>query len=367
MIEDIEREKIGWGMLRISFALVFIMLLILPFGMSVTYASMGDVYGDLVSSWNSYNGSQSFIGNVGLGISTPIQKLDINGGNLWLRNDNSIAMWGTSDTDLQISSDGTNPVYNSTGVHTFYNTTGLGTIRYGSALTSTQINSQTDVLETFKLGSELYNLDGSINHSAFGNCYKQVKDADLDRPKIEYYEEEVCEILIEEIDLEPICHNEIRERITYPYTKLTDVVDLTCQGAEQYQALALLNKNVDLYEDLTAFNNSILAEHYVTNTTKDPATLTKIENFYDNLNTKTYAEMKDLILTPEGKLSDNVLFDYELSPYGSYNLEAIGHTNRAINVLMLWKIANIEDKQNKQLDCWDLTTQAEIVSCMREI
>ena len=36
-------------------------------------------------------------------------------------------------------------------------------------------------------------------------------------------------------------------------------------------------------------------------------------------------------------------------------------------IKMKWKIAQLEDKQQQQLDCWDLGTQAEIVQCMREI
>jgi len=139
-------------------------------------------------------------------------------------------------------------------------------------------------------------------------------------------------------------------------------------------AMTDLNTNIDVQENLTTMKTSILANHYITNTTKDPQTLTKVENFYNTLQSKSYQDMKDMILTPEGKLSDNVLFDYEKSNYGSYNLEGIGHTNRALSVLMLWKIAQLEkeneelkDKQQQQLDCWDKTTQNEIVTCMRLI
>ena len=125
---------------------------------------------------------------------------------------------------------------------------------------------------------------------------------------------------------------------------------------------------VDMGDNITALVGDVaLYDHYVTNTTKDPATLTKVENFYNTLSTKTYQDMKDMVLTPEGKLSDNVLFDYERSEYGSYNLEAIGHTSRALQVLSMWKIAQLEDKQDQQLACWDLPTQQEIIQCMRNI
>jgi len=297
-------------------------------------------------------------GNVGIGTTTPSEKLEVNGNILQLDNDKHL--FGTTNTDLQISSDGTNPVYNSTGVHTFYNSTGLGTIRYGSALTSTTVDNTTTALEEFNLGNDLYNEDGSINHIAFGDCYRQINDTDFSRPEIEYYNKSY-------LDEDGIEQYSFLNRTIYPHTKLTDVVDLTCEQAQQRQALALINQGWDLSENLSKSNKPILSTAYITNTTKDPATLTKVENFYNTLNSKTYQQMKDLVLTDEGKLSNNVLFDYELSPFGSYELGAIGHTNRAMNVLMMWKIANIEDKQNQQLDCWDLTTQAEIVTCMREI
>jgi len=61
--------------------------------------------------------------------------------------DNLKIKMGTTSTDLQISSDGTNPVYNSTGIHTFYNTTGLGTIRIGSILYSSPENKDYSALD----------------------------------------------------------------------------------------------------------------------------------------------------------------------------------------------------------------------------
>jgi len=295
-------------------------------------------------------------GNVLIGTATSIGSgiLQVNGsafidGNI-LQLDNDKHLFGTTDTDLQISSDGTNPVYNSTGVHTFYNSTGLGTIRYGSALTSTQISKDINVLETFKLGSELYNLDGSINHTAFGYCYRQIYDADFSRPvnitdryktikynessSVEYNEgvslsidteitkniyesygepKEVIDDATELINY--LKDNQIPYTITekdiirtiYPYTKLTDVVDLTCEQAQQRQALALINQNVNLYDNITDFETGIMAENIYTQS--------KVINLLENyalkflnitlLNNKLTHKNKETLILPDRE--ENVL------------------------------------------------------------
>lgn len=111
----------------------------------------------------------------------------------------------------------------------------------------------------------------------------------------------------------------------------------------------------------------ILSDGYVTNTTREPETLNKIENFYNILPTLSYENVKDIILDSEGRLSEGILFNYERDNLGSYKLEAIGHTNRAMLSLIMWKVAKIEDKQNRQLGCWDYNTQLEIIQCMRNI
>lgn len=310
---------------------------------------------------------------------------DTDGSEIFLGGDNIRTYFGTG-FDSWMYDDGTNFNFNSSSnrIWTFGNSTGLGTIRYGSALTSTTVDNSTDALEDFNLGSELYNPDGSINHTAFGECYRQVEETNYSDCYEVYDYTEYCYLMYNN---ETSCGEQIIDWETYEFngtqiflseelidhyvtecgTYLIDTVDLTCEQAQQRQALALLNRNIDVEENLTKFTTSTIAEHYVTNTTKEPETLTKIENFYQTLPDMSYQDMKDIVLDGEGKLSDNILFDYEQSEYGSYNLEAIGHSNRAMLVMMMWKIANIEDKQNQQLDCWDLTTQQEIIQCMRNI
>jgi len=281
-----------------------------------------------------------------------------------LFNDNQKNYYGTGE-DVEVYWDGTNHITNTTtGIFQVKNNTGWGTIEYGTAITHTTVNNDSKALETFNDGNSLYNEDGSINHTAFGDCYIQIEQTDFSRPvNVSDGEKEYCI----KGELEDECFTYEDWHIEYPYTILEDGVDVNCEQAKLRQSMALINHNMDLTDNLTIFHTSTLAEHYVTNTTKDPATLTKVENFYANLKTKTYQEMKDMILTPEGKLSDAVLFNYEKSDIGSYNIEGIAHTSRAIQTLMLWKLANIEDKQNQQLDCWDLSTQSLIVQCMRNI
>jgi len=249
-----------------------------------------------------------------------------NGADWVFDSDNQKLILGAGQ-DAWMEWDGTNFNFNQTGTGTwtFYNSSGLGTIRYGSALTSTTINNDSNVLETFNLGNDLYNLDGTIKHSAFGECFSLVNDTDFSRPEIEYYEVEICEIpkenrcenvttcdfvlvgdyyqqqcntetvceeryqqdceesfnykeVYEEdifvgyekisyqqcSDKLPECHNETFERTIYPHKKETEVVDLTCEDAKQRQAMALLNRNVNLYEGLTDFDTGIIAEEIFT-------------------------------------------------------------------------------------------------------
>lgn len=244
--------------------------------------------------------------------------------------DNKAFTWGATDTDLQIYSDGTNPVYNSTGVHTFYNTSGLGTIRYGNALTSTTIDSSTTALEEFNLGSELYNEDGSINHSAFGDCFRIVNDTDFSRPELEFYIEEIGNYQTNEIE------NVTMNRTIYPHTKETEVVDLTCEQAQQRQALALINENIDVYDNLTDFDTGIMAENIYTQS----KVINLIENYAlkflnsTTLSSKKLHKNKEVLILPnktievlsvedrivdlEGAFSDHMTCMYANKKYDDY-------------------------------------------------
>jgi len=286
-------------------------------------------------------------------------------GNLTLDNDGLFI--GSS---TRIYNDGTDTIINTTSGSLFiYNDSGWGNIEYGSAVEHTYITQKTnkEAYELVEYAEENGGNDG--NYSAWEECYSTKNIKDYSRPEIEYYEKEVCEIdiIIGGEHIKENCENKIFENITYPYTKVSEGINVGCKSVMIQKAYEYSERNIKHLENITQFENSVLAEHYITNTTKEPETLNKLEIFYDALSTKTYSQMKDMILTLDGKLSDNILFDYEKSDYGSYNLEAIGHTNRAMNVLMLWKISKLEDRQQQQLDCWDLSTQSEIVNCMKNI
>jgi len=285
---------------------------------------------------------------------------------LKLLTDNKKIIIGTG-SDATITYDGTNMVFDSSAV-------GTGLAYFSDNVSSTGFITRTYTTETtdkkayelVKYSSENFYKNGIKNYSAWGECYSPFKIRDMTRPVYNDIIYEKCN------PTTLICENITEVEIIYPYETIEDGLNLDCQNtmiakADNYERQTIKITETETDGIITEFNNSILAEHFITNTTKDPATLLKIENFYNNLKLKTYQEMKDLVLTDEGKLSEDVLFDYEKSKIGSYNLEAIGHTNRAMEVLMLWKISKIEEIQNQQLDCWDLMTQQEIVNCMRNI
>jgi len=99
----------------------------------------------------------------------------------YMGSDNSVSKWGTTDTDLQIFSDGTNPAYNTTGVHNFYNSTGWGTVVTGKLVEMYSLfdKSQGSALDLIKDSDEYRNPDGSINHeSHFSSVPIKVKDPD---------------------------------------------------------------------------------------------------------------------------------------------------------------------------------------------
>jgi len=266
----------------------------------------------------------------------------------------------------------------------------------------TQVNTEPDAFDSIIDGSQKLNPGGSVNHSA-GSCMVQREVPDTSRPETYYVQEqEEVWVLInttlaslikissnpQEIDMYLDDTNGARyayvyardewvnitqvdvlkERVRYPYTTTIVETDGECMLALHDQAFANLNENIDLgVDDTTIFETDVLASRYLTNTTRDPATLQKVESFYENLAEMSYTEAKGLVLTPDGKLSDDILFDYEMSDIGSYDVAAMAHTSRAIQVLALWKIAQLEKRQQQQDACWDLGTQQEIVACMRSI
>jgi len=215
-----------------------------------------------------------------------------------------------------------------------------------------------EAYELYIYAQENYYKNGVKNYSAWGECYRSDIIPDRSKPEIKTYEKEDCR--------GEVCFNETLNKTIYPYNTTSRGTSLNCKALITQKAMVYQTGIYSIQDSRMVINNTLIAEHYVTNTTKDPETLTKIENFYSNLNTKTYKEMKEMVLTPDGKLSENILFNYEKTDYGSYNLEGIGHSNRAMIVFMLWKIAKVEKEQKAQADCWDLPLN-QVQECMREI
>lgn len=201
----------------------------------------------------------------------------------WAMDSDNSKFYLGADQDAWQTWDGTNYNFNQTGNGrwTFWNSTGLGEIRYGTAITSTTINNKTGVLEEFNLGNELYNPDGSINHSAFGDCYRQIEETDTNNCWEVIERTEYCYNITADSGITDYsCMDEqinnwkqynqinsediIEHKRTECGTKLVDAVDLTCEQAQQRQALALVNQNVDIHENLTDFDTDIMAEEIYT-------------------------------------------------------------------------------------------------------
>jgi len=190
--------------------------------------------------------------------------------NVELDGDSSGKLKFGADQDAWMYWDGTNMIFNNSGngVYTFYNSTGLGTIRYGTALTSTTVETSEDALEDFVLGGDIVDDNGDVNHTMFGECYSVVEDTDYDNcwEVLDYVEyctivdtTELCQAVPTDKD---VLNWTIREHYRQDCgTKLVDVVDLTCLDAKQSQALALINRNFNLYENVTDIDTDLMVEN----------------------------------------------------------------------------------------------------------
>ena len=190
--------------------------------------------------------------------------------NVELDGDSSGKLKFGADQDAWMYWDGTNMIFNNSasGVYTFYNSTGLGTIRYGTALTSTTVETSEDALEDFVLGGDIVDDNGDVNHTMFGECYSVVEDTDYDNcwEVLDYVEyctivetTELCQAVPTDKD---VLNWTIREHYRQDCgTKLVDVVDLTCLDAKQTQALALINRNFNLYENVTDIDTDLMVEN----------------------------------------------------------------------------------------------------------
>jgi len=280
-------------------------------------------------------------------------------GNTQMLSDVNYFIQGDSN-DFRMRFDGSNQVFNLTTVTTgasfhFVNITGWATLEAHDFITHTHNATSDNTLEGFTEDTILYDVYSKIRNES--DCWDEGTGIYQWCYDVEWFNgtqtitENYCFYVKQNESTNKYFANFSNEQ----YIELTEVECSTylVKGTSQGQLLTDIkatmvdiNDNVDLLENYTQFNKGIISEEYITNTTKDPLTLIKVENFYNNLKYKSYQNMKDMILTEEGKLSDTILFDYEKSDYGSYDIAAIAHTSRALETLTLWKVAKLEERQN---------------------
>lgn len=131
-----------------------------------------------------------------------------------------------------------------------------GSISAEDFIDRSEVSTDNNVLETFVDGEYLLNTDGTINHEALGSCYRVWEEEDKTRPVIEYVEKELS------LNNEIIIYYD--EVVTYPYNKTVEGWSTSCEKANTRQALAMLNKNINLYDNLTDFDTGIMAENIYT-------------------------------------------------------------------------------------------------------
>lgn len=192
-------------------------------------------------------------------------KIDPSSGWTYLGDNDKLAFG--NDKDSWIYWDGTNMVFNTT--------TGLGyfsgNVSSTGFNTRTQVNTDENVLETFKTGDELLNPDGSINHSAFDECHRLIEVTDFTRPVNEtYYINESTMVEVNgtwEEQFSLVAHN----RTIYPHKKNESQVDVTCVTAKLTQLGGVLNEvmTINKIDLLTDFDTAVAVEALYTNTPTD--------------------------------------------------------------------------------------------------
>jgi len=193
-------------------------------------------------------------------------------------------IWFGGTSGDRIYNDGTNLILNATN-GLIYSVTNISATGYN---TRTQVNTDRNALESSVLGNDLLNKDGSINHSAYGNCYNPVNVVDRNRPIVEKHIEKSCFEFNGSI-VEETCEDILVKTTSYPYTIMQDEVDLVCLMAQEMQISALINQNIDLYDGLTDFNEGIMAENIYTQskTIKDGI------NYIDKIKDKNKLKVKE--------------------------------------------------------------------------
>ena len=115
--------------------------------------------------------------------------------------------------------------------------------------------------------------------------------------------------------------------------------------------------------------NQVSATGYITRTPKDIELIEKVSEYY-----KLLPENKNECLTMEGKIAQECLLGIEKTNVGTYKVDSMTFVNRFISFAIIEKVKElilnqkeIIRKQDEQLDCWDLTSNTEIIQCMRAI
>jgi hypothetical protein len=163
-----------------------------------------------------------------------------------------------------------------------------------------EVSTDTNILETFKDGSELLNKDGSINHEALGQCYKSWEVADYSRP------------VITEVALPETTENgePLYEQVTtYPYNKTEEGWSTSCEKAVTRQAFAQLNKALNINGSFVDVK-TIAAEQILTKSKTPDFSVDYLDVFYmDNVKEKNthyanidgnYLGMEERIVALEG-------------------------------------------------------------------
>ncbi len=121
------------------------------------------------------------------------------------------------------------------------------------------------------------------------------------------------------------------------YTNKTDPFQV---GFNNRIILVELFKNMNLQDNYTTFETGVIAEEYITNTTKDKNSLQKISELLDNI------PADEDLLTEEGKLSDYALFDFEHTDKGSYLMNAVTHYNRLWLIILSREVRENRERIN---------------------
>ncbi|MGC9309544.1 MAG: hypothetical protein ACP5D2_02495, partial [Candidatus Nanoarchaeia archaeon] len=249
--------------------------------------------------------------------------------------------------------------------HFMINLTNWADIHVNSTITHTTtkgINASFDKLPDY---DNLYT-NGKLNHTALGGmCAVDVVKTNYSAPYYEEVTEQECKYKeIEECEsgeLGETCsgtgeYEKVCENITFKVKKYETYVCEGCgidSGCMDNQAMSLMRQMSEAGKPVKYDNKTILQgksamyEEYLTNTTKDEKTIAKVENIWKIIGGLTYKELKGYILDDRGKLSDSILTDKEKSKIGSYNIGAIAHFNRAMNLLLMWKVKQQEERLNQ--------------------